>query len=60
MATATQALPENVSLHYQDERSDKVYHIQVEQKGKGYVVNFQFGRRGSTLQTGSKTPKPVS
>ncbi len=59
MATATQAVPENVSLHYQDDRSDKVYHVQVEQKGKGYVVNFQFGRRGSTLQTGSKTPKPV-
>ncbi len=59
MATATEAVPENVSLHYQDDRSDKVYHVQVEQKGKGYVVNFQFGRRGSTLQTGTKTPKPV-
>ena len=59
-ATQTQAVPENVSLHYQDDRSDKVYHVQVEPKGKGYVVNFQFGRRGSTLQTGSKTPKPVS
>ncbi len=60
MVTATQGVPENVSLHYQDDRSDKVYHVQVEKAKGGYVVNFQFGRRGSTLQTGSKTPKPVS
>ena len=57
---ATATIPENVSLHYQDDRSDKVYHLQVEQAKGGYVVNFQFGRRGSTLQTGSKTPKPVT
>src|SRR3990170_703458 len=58
MNTATQT-PSNVSLHYQDDRSDKVYHVQVEEVKGGYVVNFQFGRRGSTLQTGSKTPSPV-
>lgn len=60
MTTTTKALPENVSLHYQDRRSDKVYHVQVEKVKGGYVVNFQFGRRGSTLQTGTKTLKPVS
>ena len=60
MTTATKALPENVSLHYQDDRSDKVYHVQVEKVKGGHVVNFQFGRRGSTLQTGTKTSKPVS
>ena len=26
----------------------------------GYLVNFRFGRRGQTLQEGTKTPAPVS
>lgn len=59
-ATATAAIPSNVSLFYQDERSDKEYHLQVEKVKGGYVVNFQFGRRGGTLQTGTKTPAPVA
>lgn len=56
----TTAEAKQVSLYYQDDRSDKEYHLQLEPKGKGWVVNFQFGRRESTLQTGSKTKAPVT
>ena len=49
----------SISLYFSDGRSDKEYHVQLEEKDAGYVVNFQYGRRGSTLQTGRKTATPV-
>lgn len=49
-----------ISLYYKDDKSDKEYHIQLEQDKSGYLVNFQYGRRGSTLSTGSKTKSPIS
>lgn len=48
------------NLYFKEGSSDKVYHATIEKKGSGYVVNFAFGRRGSTLQTGTKTNTPVS
>lgn len=51
---------EKISLYYREGRSDKVYHVQLEQCEDGFVVNFQFGRRHSTLQSGTKTAAPVS
>jgi len=48
-----------VSLYFCAGTSDKEYHAQLEKNGSGYVVNFQYGRRGSTLQTGTKTKSPV-
>ncbi|HEY6770261.1 MAG TPA: WGR domain-containing protein [Candidatus Sulfotelmatobacter sp.] len=50
---------EKISLYYNEGRSDKVYRVQMEQTEDGFIVNFQFGRRGSTLQSGTKTPAPV-
>ena len=50
---------ERMSLYYRQGSSDKVYHAQLDQVDGGFVVNFQFGRRGSTLQSGTKTPVPV-
>ncbi len=52
----------NVNRHSEQEHhpvfregsSDKVYQA-LEPMGAGFVVNFAFGRRGSTLQTGTKT-----
>ena len=41
---------EKISLYYNEGRSDKVYRVQMEQTEGGFIVNFQFGRRGSTLQ----------
>jgi len=50
---------ENVCLYYRDDRSDKVYQLQLIGSEGGFVVNFQFGRRGASLQSGTKTPEPV-
>ena len=50
----------SVALEYREGASDKVYRAAVEQSGDGYVVNFAYGRRGSALNTGTKTASPVS
>jgi bifunctional non-homologous end joining protein LigD len=49
----------SVSLYYRDGSSDKVYQAAIEPKEGGYVVNFAYGRRGSTLTSGTKTSTPV-
>ena len=51
---------QSISLYYREGSSDKVYHVQLHEAEGGYTVNFQYGRRGSTLQTGTKTTTPVS
>ena len=51
---------EQTTLYFRQGSSDKVYQANVEQQNGGYVVNFAFGRRGTTLQTGTKTQSPVS
>jgi len=48
------------SLYYREGSSDKVYHVQLQAEGQAYVVNFQYGRRGSSLQSDTKTRNPVS
>lgn len=50
---------EKIKLFYREGRSDKVYQVQLEECDGGFVVNFQFGRRGSTLRSGTKTSSPV-
>jgi bifunctional non-homologous end joining protein LigD len=49
-----------ITLYYKEGTSDKVYQVQKVKSGEGYLVNFQYGRRGSTFQTGTKTNHPVS
>ena len=51
---------ESTTLYYRSGSSDKVYHAAVDERPGGYVVNFAYGRRGSTLQSGTKTHVPVS
>lgn len=48
-----------ISLYYAQGGSDKEYHIQIQPAGDRYTVNFQYGRRGSSLTAGTKTPTPV-
>ncbi len=50
---------ENIELRYQEGSSDKVYKASVEKSGDLYVVNFAYGRRGSNLNTGTKTEAPL-
>ncbi len=51
--------PERVSLYYREGSSDKVYQAAIEPAGSRFVVNFAYGRRGTTLTTGTKTSSPV-
>jgi bifunctional non-homologous end joining protein LigD len=55
--TAPQA--QRISLYYREGSSDKVYQASIQPQAEGFVVNFAFGRRGSTLSTGTKTQLPV-
>ncbi len=61
MNTLTATTNDNVTLYYREGSSDKVYQCAIEPAGGGlYSVTFAYGRRGSTLNTGSKTSSPVS
>jgi bifunctional non-homologous end joining protein LigD len=54
-------IKESIDLFFQEGGSDKEYHIQLVDLQDGtYVVNFQFGRRGSALKHGTKTETPVA
>lgn len=50
----------SIHLHYREGASDKVYQVQLEAKGDGFVILVAYGRRGSTLQTGTKTSSPIA
>ncbi len=51
---------EQTTLYYRQGGSDKVYQASIEQQNGVYVVTYAYGRRGTTLQTGTKTQSPVS
>jgi bifunctional non-homologous end joining protein LigD len=55
----TATMPESITLYFREGSSDKVYQCALEPSGDLFVVNFAYGRRGATLQTGSKTSSPV-
>jgi bifunctional non-homologous end joining protein LigD len=55
----TETQDEQITLYYREGSSDKVYRAAIEPSGTGFSVNFAYGRRGATLQTGTKTAKPV-
>src|SRR5438034_7784905 len=57
--TTNASSTERMTLYYREGSSDKVYQASIEPQGELFVVNFAFGRRGSTLQTGIKTSEPV-
>jgi bifunctional non-homologous end joining protein LigD len=50
---------QSIGLYFKEGSSDKEYQASIEQQGNGYLVNFAYGRRGSTLQMGTKTSSPV-
>src|ERR1700683_4588453 len=55
----TLTVSDSTTLYYKSGSSDKVYQVSVEPSGPGFAVNFAYGRRGSTLQTGTKTASPI-
>ena len=50
---------EHITLYFRQGSSDKIYQASIVPKDGGYVVQFQYGRRGSALQSGQKNPLPV-
>src|SRR5579859_5775856 len=56
---AVMAAQDRVTLYYREGSSDKVYQVAIAPADKLFVVNFAYGRRGSTLSTGTKTSSPV-
>lgn len=50
---------ESITLYYREGSSDKVYQTSIQSESSGYMVHFAYGRRGSTLTTGTKTQTPV-
>jgi bifunctional non-homologous end joining protein LigD len=58
-ATLNPPQAESITLYFREGSSDKVYQCNIEPSGDLFVVNFAYGRRGSTMQTGSKTSTPV-
>ena len=44
----------SIELFFQEGTSDKVYHAQIVEDGGAYTVHCQWGRRGASLQQGSK------
>jgi bifunctional non-homologous end joining protein LigD len=52
-------ITDRVSLYYREGSSDKIYQVMIEPEGDGFNVNIAYGRRGSTLTTGTKTSSLV-
>jgi bifunctional non-homologous end joining protein LigD len=51
--------PESVTLCFREGSSDKAYQAVLKEAAGGWVVNFQYGRRGSTMNAGTKTSGAV-
>src|ERR1035437_9068786 len=50
---------DRISLWYCEGASDKTYQAEIVPVSDGFQVNFAYGRRGGTMNTGTKTSKPV-
>jgi bifunctional non-homologous end joining protein LigD len=51
---------ESITLYFKQGSSDKMYQTAIEPKDNGFLVTFAYGRRGTTLTTGNKTPTAVT
>ena len=59
MPTLVEEALDRITLYYREGTSDKVYQVAIEPAGTRFVVNFAYGRRGTILNTGTKTNVPV-
>jgi len=51
---------ESITLYSNKFGSDKEYNVELAQsQNVGWVVRFEYGRRGGSLNVGMKTPSPV-
>jgi len=49
----------SITLYCTHGNSDKVYQLSIVEAEGGYLVNYQNGKRGSTLRPGTRTKEPV-
>jgi len=49
----------SIGLSCRKGTSDKVYRLSLDIKDDGFAVNYEYGRRGSPLRKGTKTPAAV-
>lgn len=47
----------SVALFFREGSSDKVYNVALVEEGTSYTVRFEYGRRGSSLNTGTKAER---
>ena len=59
MQTSTQPVAD-ITLYFREGNSDKVYQASILEEEESFTVHYAYGRRGSTLKTGTKTQQPVS
>lgn len=52
-------LPETIALFYKGGSSDKEYHVHLKQADGGWLVEIQYGKRGSSLKSSLKTKSPI-
>jgi bifunctional non-homologous end joining protein LigD len=57
--TIHEQITRRITLYYREGSSDKEYQASIEPREDKFVVNFAYGRRGTTLQTGTKTQTPL-
>jgi len=50
---------QNITLYYKEGASDKIYQASLEPYNSAWIVCFAFGRRGTFLTNGIKTPTPI-
>lgn len=46
-------------LYFTEGSSDKVYNVHLRPSGDGWLVDFENGRRGKALRSGTKTKDPI-
>lgn len=51
---------ESIALFYQNEGSDKEYHVHLKSQDAMWIVEIQYGKRGSALRTALKTKSPIA
>ncbi len=51
---------ESITLYFREGNSDKVYQATINESSDGCTVTFAYGRRGSAMKDGCKTPAPVA
>lgn len=50
---------ESIALFFKSGSSDKEYHVHLMPRDSGWIVEIQYGKRGSALKSALKTKEPV-